>query len=75
MSVAPSVDVHSTRQQDACPPLTVGGLRNSSAQQEASDATGIMDLYVVASSAGLRPEESFESTFGWATTFDDLSMW
>lgn len=75
MIVAPSVDAESARQQDACPPPAFGGLRNSGTQQEASDATESIDLYVVASSSDLKPGESFESTFGWATTFDDLSMW
>lgn len=57
----------------ATPPVNEFG--DSSIEQEVGDWWNSIVLYVVASSAGLRPDDSFESAFEWSTTFDEMNMW
>ena len=57
----------------ATPPVNESA--DSSIQQEAGDWRNSIFLYVVASSAGPRPDDSWESAFEWSTTFDEMNMW
>lgn len=77
MSVEPVLDAEPAlaRQRGVYATAPANEPKDMDTQQHADGGTNGIVLYVVASSAGVRPEDSFEGMFEWSTTFDEMNMW